>query len=183
MNRRATWILILLFGLAAALTWYLSRTSAQESGAATATPVPGTQRLFADADGTVTLLRVEDQAGAVVEIRRGASGVWTTTAPLIGPADASAAEAAATQVKSLRILAEPEVPAADVGLEQPAYRITVNFSGGRSEQLEVGSRTATNSGYYVRRSDGRILVLSRAGIEPLLNLLTQPPYSQPTSTP
>ena len=50
--------------------------------------------------------------------------------------------------------------------------------------MQVGDITPTNSGYYVRKEDGSILVISKYGMESLLNLILYPPYEEtPTPSP
>jgi hypothetical protein len=40
----------------------------------------------------------------------------------------------------------------------------------------VGDATPTDSGYYVRKDDGSILVIDKYGMDALLNLVFYPPY-------
>jgi hypothetical protein len=93
-------------------------------------------------------------------------------------------EAAATSVKSLRILNSDLEGTPDIfGLDQPAYVITIKFTGASEHVLEVGDKTPTNSGYYVRLDKGKMLVVSSDGIDSLLTLVQAPPYlNTPTPT-
>ena len=62
--------------------------------------------------------------------------------------------------------------------------ITAGFKGGGTMIVQVGDITPTNSGYYVRKEDGSILVISKYGMESLLNLILYPPYEEtPTPSP
>jgi hypothetical protein len=56
------------------------------------------------------------------------------------------------------------------------------FSGNIQHLLKVGTKTPSNSGYYVQDDDGKNYVISQAGIDALLKLLTAPPYAA-TQTP
>ena len=103
--------------------------------------------------------------------------------PLSAQADQGKAEAAASQITSLRKLNEFEGDLDIFGLDQPSYTIKVAFSEGAESTLEIGDVTPTNNGYYVRKDKGDILVVSLNGIEPLTDLLASPPYlNTPTPT-
>ena len=69
-----------------------------------------------------------------------------------------------------------------VGLAIPAKIMEFGFVNGTSHKIEIGSMTPTGSGYYVRYDAGTVYVISKSGIDALLNLLTAPPYPA-TETP
>jgi hypothetical protein len=98
-------------------------------------------------------------------------------------ADQGSAEAAATQVTTMRILNRvPGLAPEAVGLDDPEYIFSFQFTGGSERVVEVGVLTPTESGYYVRGEDGGIVIVSRSAVDALLGLLTSPPYA-PTETP
>ena len=83
-----------------------------------------------------------------MEIARDASGKWILRAPSRADADQAAAEAAATQVGALRSLSTVRLAPAVVGLDKPAYTLTIAFPGGESPtgcwwDPRLRSRTAT----------------------------------------
>jgi hypothetical protein len=88
-------------------------------------------------------------------------------------------EEAASQVIALTILNRLDLDPAVVGLKSPAYTITVGFSSGTVVIAEVGDVTPTESGYYVRKDDGSILVIDKYGMDALINLVLYPPYEEP----
>jgi hypothetical protein len=59
----------------------------------------------------------------------------------------------------------------------------LGFTSGMERTIEIGVLTPTERGYYARGEDGKIVVVSKSGIDPLLGLLTAPPYALPTETP
>jgi len=68
--------------------------------------------------------------------------------------------------------ADPET----FGLDTPAFVIALEFQNGKKHTLEVGDATPTNSGFYVRLDNGKIVVTDLSGISSLLQLGYFPPY-------
>jgi len=115
-------------------------------------------------------------------VARGEDNSWVLNQPVEAKADQGAAEAAASQVTTMRILdTVPDVDPGIIGLENPEYVLTLKFTGGGERRADIGVITPTESGYYVRATD-RIVIVSRSAIDSLLGLLTNPPY-QETLTP
>jgi hypothetical protein len=139
--------------------------------------------LFTAEDGTPASIRIESKAGQIVEIARGADNAWTLTQPIEAKADQGAAEAAASQITSMSILdTVPEIDPKIVGLETPEYVLTVKFIKGVERTVDIGVITPTESGYYVRDAEGKVIIISRSAIDSLLGLLDNPPYLE-TLTP
>jgi hypothetical protein len=75
----------------------------------------------------------------------------------------------------------PGIDPGIIGLENPEYVLTLEFTGGGERTVDIGVITPTESGYYVQDAD-RTIVVSRSAIDSLLGLLTNPPYLE-TLTP
>ena len=139
--------------------------------------------LFTAEDSTPSSIRIESNAGDTVEVARGADNAWTLTQPIEAEADQGAAEAAASQITTMSILdTVPEIDPKIVGLETPEYVLTVKFINGVERTVDIGVITPTESGYYVRDADGKVIIVSRSAIDSLLGLLNNPPYLE-TLTP
>jgi hypothetical protein len=133
--------------------------------------------LFPSEEGKPTSIRIESKAGPSVEVVRDADNAWTLIQPVEAKADPAAAEAAASQVTTMRILdTVPDVDLKIVGLEQPDYVLTIKFTSGGERTADVGVITPTESGYYARNSAGEVVIVSRDAIDPLIGLLDNPPY-------
>jgi len=181
MIRRPTWILLIILLILVGAAWYLSRAEVEQAGA---TPTPAKLYLFTAEDGLVSSIKIESKAGEVVVVTRGADGMWFIAQPEQGDADQGLAESAATQMTTLQVLTELEIEPGTVGLKPAAYTVTVGFTSAKERTFLVGDLTPTDSGYYVQKDDGRMVIVGRYGIDALLNLLTQPPYaSTPTPLP
>jgi hypothetical protein len=138
--------------------------------------------LFTAEEGTPTSIRIESQAGETVEVARGEDNAWALTQPIEAKADQGSAEAAASQITTMRILdTVPEVDPQIVGLQDPEYVLTVKFTNGGERSVDVGVITPSETGYYVRDGE-QVVIVSRSAIDALLGLLTNPPYLE-TPTP
>jgi hypothetical protein len=75
----------------------------------------------------------------------------------------------------------PDVDLSIVGLQDPEYVLTIEFTSGGERSVDVGVITPSESGYYVRDGE-KVVIVSRSAIDALLGLLTSPPYLE-TPTP
>jgi hypothetical protein len=97
--------------------------------------------------------------------------------PVEAKADQGAAEAAACQVTTLRILDNvPDLDPEIAGLTSPEYTLSIRFTSGVERKAEIGVITPTESGYYVRSADDGIVIVSKSSLDSVLGLLTNPPY-------
>jgi hypothetical protein len=181
--RSGTITALVTFLLVVAVSVYISQK--KETDAATATPVGGeTTYVFTEVDGILTSIKIEPSVGETVQIDRNAENIWELILPTKTEANQSTAEAAATQLSALSIVTseikgEPSI----FGLDEPAYVITVTFTGGQTHVLEVGDAAVTNNGYYVRLDKTKIMLVSLSGIDALTQLAIFPPYlNTPTPT-
>ena len=103
--------------------------------------------------------------------------------PTAAEADQASAQAAASQLTALRILATVEVAPADVGLVQPSHVLTVKSSGNTQKAVRIGDLTPTESGYYAQSyGNDEIFILSKSGVDALFTMLDSPPYATETET-
>ena len=185
MIRRSTVVyLVLLLALAGAY-YYLNHR--EKPADIEVTAEPGTEiaqaYLFTAEDGTPSSIHLESKAGQVVEVARGADNAWALTQPVEAKADQAAAEAVASQITTMSILdTVPDVDTKLVGLETPEYVLTVKFTSGVERTVDIGVITPSESGYYVRDADGKVIIVSKSAIDSLLGLLDNPPYLE-TLTP
>lgn len=180
MIRRNTWILLVLLAASVGAVFYINHQKSTATTNATATP--GTGYLFTSQDGLPSDIKIVSSSGTSMEIARDTTGKWVVKAPTNAPADQSSAEAAATQVTTLQIVGDIQIGLDVVGLDKPAYIMTLTFTGGKSHSLKVGSETPIQSGYYTQLDDGKIRVVDKQGLDSLFSLVGNPPYV-PTATP
>lgn len=183
--RRSTLIYLLLLLVLAGVYYYLNHREKPADIAITLAPEKVVSYLFTADDGVPVSIRVESKAGEVVELAHDANNAWALKLPLEAKAEQGAAEAAASQVTTMRIL--DTIPGLDLeiaGLDIPEYTITIVFTNGVKRKAEIGVITPTESGYYVLNSDGEVVIVSRSSVDSLLDLLNNPPYLEtPTPSP
>jgi hypothetical protein len=188
MIRRSTVVYIILLLALVGAYYYLNHR--EQPAETELTLEPGSEvtpeaYLFAAEEGIPTSIRIESKAGETVEVARGEDNAWALTQPAEAKADQAASEAAASQVTTMPILdTVPDLDPSIVGLEDPEYVLTIKFTGGGERTVDIGVITPTESGYYVRGAADNIVIVSRSAIDPLLGLLTNPPYLEtPTPAP
>jgi hypothetical protein len=188
--KRSTAIVLIVFLALVGLLLYLKQ---QEPGvdelAAEVTPPAPVEFLLPESDGRPVSIDIKSGIGEQVVIARNEAGAWVleqpieTEAPQGGEADQAFAEAAATQLSSLRIESRLEVALEAAGLIQPSYILIIELSSGTVKNVRIGDLTPTGIGYYARiDSSDETLILNRTGLEALLTLLETPPFMEPTPT-
>jgi hypothetical protein len=192
MIKRNTWILLVLFaalvGFALFQKYKPPTEEPDEDVTPTATVAP-VEFLFPAEEGVVTSILIESKEGEVIGVERGEEG-WVVTIPVEANADQGPVEAAASQATALTILSRLKIDPAAAGLDAPAYTITVGFTSGKVFTAEIGDETPIGSGYYARKDGGDVLVITKDGLDALLNLLwyspalaTDTPLPSETPTP
>ena len=180
--KRSTGIVLVIFLALVGLLFYLNQKEppAEEQDA---TPVPTAEILFDAGDGSPTSIDIKSNTGEQVAIARNDDGVWVLKKPIEADADQGSAEAAASQLTSLRVESRLEVAPDEVGLVQPSYILTVELPDGREIGVRIGDLTPTGIGYYAQ-VDGsdETLILDKTGLDAVLALVESPPYVEVTAT-
>jgi hypothetical protein len=140
------------------------------------------QVVFSSVDGSVSAIQIESKDGKVVMINRGEDGLWVVEKPLSASADQGLAEAAAIQASAIKVLKTLENDPGEngTGLGKPNFTISVTFKNGNIGHLIVGDQTPIATGYYARRDNGKVIIISSSAIEALLSMLNTPPIATPT---
>ena len=181
MIRRNTWIVLAIFVVLVGVYWFVQRQN--ENVAQSTTPTPSAQPVFVTALDTVQSVSVEDSAGKIVAIEKDSQGNWNLTEPEPGPADQEQAGTIVSQVSNLRsltIIGTPP-PMDVVGLDTPAYIVTIKTVDGSQQLAKIGTLTPTSSGYYVEPEGGPLMVVTKSAIDGLVAHLENPPFP-PTPT-
>jgi len=185
MIRRSTWILLAVLALFIGAYFYLKAHPLQFY-TSTPTPTAAVISFLINKDNdTLTKVVITDAPGNTFQMGRDAAGNWAIMKPKSAAADQSQAEAAETQFFALKVVTMLETsPSPDViGLNPPAYTISLEFSSNRQQVLEVGGLTPTSSGYYIQL-EGKVYVVSQYSIDAVVKLLQNPPYlATPTPVP
>jgi hypothetical protein len=183
MIKRSTWVLLLIL-LLILVAYFLINNRSQAIPADDTPTAQIIKYLITSEDGILQSLRITDHENASFAMMRNTNNEWVVTYPLTQVADQGLAEAAVTQLSSLRIITtlEEQFSLSEAGFDDPAYTMDLEFPEGIKHQIKVGMLTPINSGYYVRFDNLKTYVVSSAGIDSLANLISSPPIP-PTSTP
>ncbi len=191
MVKRSTWVMVVLLAILAGLAYYMQQPDNLIKKALASRETPTTEppgQLLSPADGPVNGVSIQSTDGKSVTLERKNSG-WTL---IVGtenpaPADQSAAEEAASQAQSLRLAGKVTSTTPDLsafGLDKPIYIFKLILANGTSMTFKIGNATVAGDGYYVQKEDGTVVIVEKYGLDPLLNLLQQPPYMfTPTPSP
>ena len=193
-DKRLTSTLVIGVIAVALVAAFLIVSNKDAGGGATGDTTPTPDALFPqESVTTVTHFRVTDQSsGDVLEATLSADGSeWvindapegSDTGLGVDYATISQAVTSLTTLRPTRTLSEIE-SMATYGLDQAAYTIEFNTSGGGSHTLEIGDQDPGGASYYIT-ADGspNVNLVSSFSIDPTLNLVKTPPYIQPTATP
>jgi hypothetical protein len=119
------------------------------------------------------------------------TGEWEQVEPEIIPAeqiDQFTLNQAITTMAAWRELTsiDPITELSAVGLSSPAYRITLTLVNGETLRIDIGDKTVTDSGYYIRLEGHLPQIVRLFSVDPVLDLLINPPLLPtpiPTFTP
>ncbi len=185
MIRRSTVVYIIILLVLAGTYYYLkNRPQPADTSVTPEATSEQTSYLFTADEGVPTSIRIQSKAGETVEVTRDATNAWALTLPVATKANQGSAEAAATQVTTMRILSKvPELDPNVAGLKPPEYVLTVKFDGKVERTVNIGVVTPSESGYFAQdAAGGDVQIVSRSSVDALLTLLTSPPYLE-TLTP
>lgn len=178
MIQKTTWIVLAIFiGLVAAAIVFQQKKTASE---VTSTPTPGAEYLFELDNNEISALSIENAEGKMIAIMLDKDGKWIFKDPELGVVDTMALDSVLSQISTLRVLAKisPAPPDEDIGLDQPAYAIRLDFEDGNQSTIFSGKITPTESGYYVGTDKKEVLVVNKFGIDAIGNLLLNPPIAE-----
>jgi hypothetical protein len=183
MIKRPTFLMLVILALVV-VAYFVIKARGLNSSATSTPSATANNYLITPSDGTLQVLRISDSKNNLFQMQRDTGGTWVITLPSTGQADQALAGAAETQVGALRIVTslENSLNLTDAGLSTPADTMELTFSNNLKHVIQIGSLTPTASGYYVRFDTGNLYVVSQAGIDALLKMLTSPPFPA-TETP
>ncbi len=185
MIRRSTVVyIIILLALVGAYYYLKNRPQPADISVTPEATIEQTSYLFTADEGVPTSIRIQSKAGETIELTRDSTNAWALTLPVAAKADQGSAEAAATQVTTMRILNKvPNLDPNVAGLKTPEYVLTVKFNDKVERTVNIGVVTPSESGYFVQdAAGGDVQIVSTSSVDALLSLLTTPPYLE-TLTP
>lgn len=178
MSSRPTLVLVAVFGVLAAVVWYVVlRNPVAANGDPNQAPV------FDLKAEDVTRLRVVDQGKSAVVERT--EGTWRLVEPAADEADARRIDDALGRIAKLTAnrKLDDATDLAGYGLSAPATRLELGMKDGTSQELLIGAKTPDQSAYYVKRGDSpAVFVAPSFSIADAIRWPTDPPKPRPTPT-
>ena len=181
MFRRNTLILVGIFVVMLATTFLIQRNKEQNPTLPESdlpTSVPPTY-LFDFASESVVNVLIEGLDGQLIEMQKDAAGMWSLVQPPTLPegTDQTAISSAIGQLGTLRVLNElANTLELDVlGLDMPAYTITLTLDSGKTTEIQVGSSSPTGNGYYVRVDNASPKLVDKFFFDSLTGYISTPP--------
>lgn len=180
MIRRPTWILVLVFAGLAALVWLVplwQERNPKPTPTAQVTPSPVFEA------GTITWMTLQDSTGKAIVVEKTAgNSPWTVKQPADQVFEPTQVQSAMTGLEgaSIQTSLTQQPPQGAMGLDKPAYTITLMLKDGAERIIKVGNATPTGSGYYTQIGSEPAFVMSKSSLDPVLQLLTA---GKPLETP
>jgi hypothetical protein len=183
--RRSTWVALLVLVIVVGVLLYLNRQKQTVKEMAQSFPTLPSRTVFGDLEGAVNRIQIQSASGKTVEMALNMQGDWDIILPIEGVAGGGVMEGAISQLDTMRFTSEiQDLALADIGLDQPQYILTLRLKAGGKRVIEVGDKTPSQTGYYIRLDGTRLLVVEADAIDSLLIMFEQPPYWEtPTPSP
>jgi hypothetical protein len=178
MLRRSTWIVLVIFAVLviAIIAW--QRFGLKEEPVEPTATVEATEMVFDFSNQSITRYSISSADGSLITFEREPeTGAWVVVDQPPELADSTQIETGANTLTfltvSTKLATQPALEA--MGLDKPAYVITLTLSNGEEAVLNVGDLTPTGTGYYVQADNDPAVVVSKVEIDTLINMLTTPP--------
>jgi hypothetical protein len=186
MVRRSTWIVLGIFILLAAAAVLWPRLQKENETQEPTPTVQPDQPLIFDLDSQDMLwIQFADAAGEQIEVEReSAEADWVVVGESPEISDSFRIGSIAGQLLAMRATRtfETELGVDTVGLDNPAYTITIRTTSGDEIVARIGNLTAVGSGYYIQVDDDPVVIVAKLVLDEILSILTEPPL-MPTPTP
>jgi hypothetical protein len=188
MVRRTTWILLVLFAVLAVFAWWYQgyqAKSGETAATTTVTPLSTAAILLSVDPNQVNGITITSNTGDKLSLYRDAGTTnWGVKDVPIDKVDTERLASVISPLLTMQVLEilSQSPTLASVGLDLPAYTISIDTEKGQQEVIFIGIPNAIATGYYARLGTGPILILDKVILDDFLKLITEPPLLA-TATP
>jgi hypothetical protein len=178
MIKRTTWIAIALLILLVGTTFLVKNLTADKPQE-TATPSAMEAFLLNEPFGTLRSIKIIDSSMNQLLMQLNNNNEWIILKPHGGSADLALVSETETQLNALRIISDLNEPPdrKELGLDPASFNVSLIYDSGLTKQVLIGSLTPSKNGYYLQTEDGKLSIVSKSGVDAILNLLSSPPYA------
>jgi len=149
MKPKGLLIAVVLLAVLGAAVWWSNRKEA----AAAKNPTDKTAKVLTLPEDQMADIKIKHAGGDTVALHRGDNNKWQLTEPKPLPADSDAASSLTSALASVTADKTIEDNATDLdayGLTNPQIDVVITKKDGKTDELQLGDDTPTNSGTYIR---------------------------------
>jgi hypothetical protein len=175
MIQKKTWVLLIIFIIILSLAVFIDNTPSITSSLRTPTPTVFL-KLFPgwSVENLASLQLSDGKMQTLVGLANINDNTWEFSPPQALGVDQGKVQNLLSSLLSLEILNTLNASStlAQYGLLSPNWIITLQNTQGETKLMKIGSETTTASGYYVQVDDDPPAVISKYGIEGILQLFS-----------
>lgn len=149
MKPRGLLVAVCLLAVLGGVYWWSNK---QQAAKAKNTPA-ATTKIVSIPDDQVQAIQIQHAGGETDDLKK-QNGKWALTQPTALPADPDAAASLVSSVDSVTADQTVEDKPQDLsayGLTHPKLTVTVTLTNGKTDELQIGDDTPTNSGAYAMK--------------------------------
>jgi hypothetical protein len=185
MIRKTTWITLCIFIILVLAAVYINQQN--KNATEEITPTPELNSILSGKNTEdIVRITIKDASGAKIDLKLADNGQWKFNDSTPGELDQNTISERIRTIKDIEEMSPlPNPPSLeDIGLTKPAYTIHLVYKNQDQTTILIGNQTTVNNGYYIKVDNKQPQVVNKYDINPLINILTEPPISgTPTATP
>ncbi len=173
MIRKPTWILLIIFCFAIGIAIFMENNPGLTSGIKTPTATVFPNLLVDIIPEKVVSIEFSPTNGEKINLSRNTDNAWSITSHN-KLADSGKVEQLLTNLAELKIFSviDSSLSKESVGLSKNPALIKITFREGNNYTIKIGNITTTDSGYYIQVDQGNLVVISKYGVNSVLDLLS-----------
>src|SRR5579863_58563 len=149
MKPKGLLISVVLLAVLGGVIWWSNKKQA----AASKTPADTSAKILTVPEDQFQEIRIKKTGAEPIDLKRD-NGKWSIVEPKPYPADQDAAGAlvsSLTSVSSDKTIEDHATDLSQYGLTNPSLDVSVVRKDGKTDELQIGDDTPTNSGSYAKR--------------------------------
>lgn len=184
MIRRGTWILLLIFALLVGLAFYLQKNPLPSEAERTPSPTAPVQVLSGVNSSNITGIALVSGSEEPAKISINAQGEWVVGETGGQMAETGKVEQLRAEIASLQVMTSlpDRFELEPAGLVDTAKALKIQTDQGKQIEILIGNETATGSGYYIQVNSDNPVVIEKAAIDTILELILEIVAPAPTET-
>mgnify|MGYP001036304500 CR=1 FL=1 len=179
MIRRSTWITLAVFITLVVTALVLQRYKKDEVAVEpTLTPKPAMPLIYNLTAQDIIWIEFKTASGNLIEVERNSpSASWVIVGETEETSDSSRIESIVSILVGMRATRIFEAPLGidTVGLDSPAYTITMRTTSGEDVITRIGELNVVGSDYYIQVNNESAVMVAKLALDEVLKIFTEPP--------